>query len=255
MAPEVMNSEEFDKSLDVYSFAYILWELWIGDEPFSEFEDYDEFFEAVVVLHKRPDLPTDSPSSLNALLQACWHRNRRERPTFSRVVDILSEIKVDVEIQDPHVASWWKKAFLDPTEVTWKEFNKAIPSNAPVSPVRSLVVTGNLVSPTLFQHSIELLGPYYIQEHASSILSQFKEATEKSWYYGTDSRTTVENLLMKNDVGTYLVRISLSEWKFVLSYRKDALNVAHRKIHPNEKMGSLAIQLWMGKSKNKPCQN
>lgn len=36
MAPEVLNQEEFDKSLDVYAFGLILWEIWTGTEPFAQ---------------------------------------------------------------------------------------------------------------------------------------------------------------------------------------------------------------------------
>jgi len=47
MAPEVLLKEEIDKSLDVYSFALVFWEILTQEELFKTFDDRDIFTESI----------------------------------------------------------------------------------------------------------------------------------------------------------------------------------------------------------------
>jgi hypothetical protein len=55
-------------------------------------------------------------------------------------------------------------------------------------------------------------------------------ASAATWFFGYDSRDVVENALAKCQAGTYLVRVSQTEWKFILSSMKSDTTFVHRKI-------------------------
>jgi len=67
------------------------------------------------------------------------------------------------------------------------------------------------------------------------ILENFRTVSQSDWFYKTEERKIVENLLHKNVAGTYLIRISQSEivWRYILTYSKEDGTVAHRKIATN----------------------
>jgi serine/threonine protein kinase len=41
MAPEVFKHRKYDKKVDIFSFAMILYEMLEGDPPFSNYEPYE----------------------------------------------------------------------------------------------------------------------------------------------------------------------------------------------------------------------
>jgi hypothetical protein len=61
-------------------FRLILYEIMTGQEIFPEFEDWDEFEEAICVKKIRPTLPADFEPSLCYLIEKCWHADPNERP-------------------------------------------------------------------------------------------------------------------------------------------------------------------------------
>lgn len=92
MSPEVMKGDPFDEKSDIYAFALILWEMVSGDELYPEYDDLNEFLDAVIFGNLRPQLPDSSKGgekssllsvpSLISLIQACWAEDPVERPTY-----------------------------------------------------------------------------------------------------------------------------------------------------------------------------
>jgi hypothetical protein len=84
MAPEVIRSERYDQSADVYSFAIVLWELLTHKIPFGETWDH-QLANQVVLQGYRPAIPENCPARLAEIIQACWDGDPKQRPA-SRVI-------------------------------------------------------------------------------------------------------------------------------------------------------------------------
>lgn len=249
MAPEVMNQEEFDKSLDVYSFGLILWEIWTGIEPFGEYQDYSEFFCAVCIEHKRPELPHDAPASFNILVSSCWHRDRKMRPTFAEVVFRLAEVIVDIEVPHPGGNAFWKKNWLVPTQelinpVKFDEFSRVwskdtgVPRSSLTHLKQFLTESKEVVSLKNFSTAINLWGPFYEKAKASLIVEEVKNTKNQAWFWGVFTSDQAASLLAQKDEGTYLIRVSVTG-QFALSFSKGkGKGVQHYRINKEEEDGA-----------------
>ena len=83
---EVMKQKDFDASIDIYSFGIVLWEIYTTEEPFSQYSEWEPFFNAVCVKNERPPIDDECPTSLKYLMEACWSAEPSKRPTFAEVV-------------------------------------------------------------------------------------------------------------------------------------------------------------------------
>ncbi|KAK8854393.1 hypothetical protein M9Y10_016955 [Tritrichomonas musculus] len=88
-APEVMNSGEYTKASDVYSFAMITYEIITNDQPFIDFNDFKNLFNEVVIKGARPKFNRQIPNCYSQLIENCWCQNPNERLTFDQIIDIL----------------------------------------------------------------------------------------------------------------------------------------------------------------------
>ena len=93
MAPEVIEHSPYNHQADIFSFAIVLWELLTGRVPYA---DMTPLQAAVGVVQKglRPPIPANCPPALATLMQDCWVRNSKDRPSFEtlkhRMVDITT---------------------------------------------------------------------------------------------------------------------------------------------------------------------
>jgi serine/threonine protein kinase len=88
MAPELLQCEPFTKSVDVYAFAFLLWELLMQEIPFHQLDPED--IRGVVVGGNRPAVcAQDYPPSITELVQRCWAQRARDRPSFDDCLEIL----------------------------------------------------------------------------------------------------------------------------------------------------------------------
>eukprot|EP01126_Amoeba_proteus_P053096 TRINITY_DN6457_c0_g1_i3.p1 TRINITY_DN6457_c0_g1~~TRINITY_DN6457_c0_g1_i3.p1 ORF type:complete len:308 (-),score=64.17 TRINITY_DN6457_c0_g1_i3:52-975(-) len=234
MAPEVMKQDEFDFSLDVYSFGLILWEIWTGIEPFQDYEDYDEFFIAITIQDQRPPLPTDAPVSFNTLMSSCWCKDRKSRPTFAEVDFRLAEVLVDLDIPNPPAAMWWKKHFLQPTMELQEpsvihltrgvlDRETGLSGKNRFSNLKNFLidpVNPDVASRKAFHQTIQLFGPIYLPQVAGIIAPKMVEVKESEWFWGNISSSESQKLLMVAEEGTFLVRISTThpDYPFALSF-------------------------------------
>jgi serine/threonine protein kinase len=90
-APEVMQSQDYGLPADVYSFAFILWELMTLDVPFEDMSR-DEIVRAVVQENARPavDSKVGSPT-LQELIASAWDSSPESRPTISTIRRVLED--------------------------------------------------------------------------------------------------------------------------------------------------------------------
>ncbi|KAG5176266.1 CTR-like PK [Tribonema minus] len=91
MAPELLQNRPFTKSVDVYAFGILLWELFSQDLPFRGLEVGD--VKEVVTAGQRPTVPRgDTPRQIRDMMEQCWAQVPMERPTFGQCVPVLQEL-------------------------------------------------------------------------------------------------------------------------------------------------------------------
>ncbi|KAF9600011.1 hypothetical protein IFM89_002484, partial [Coptis chinensis] len=71
MAPEVFKHQKYDKKVDVFSFAMILYEMLEGDPPMSNYKPYEAA----------------------KLTEQCWAADMNQRPSFFEILKKLEKIK------------------------------------------------------------------------------------------------------------------------------------------------------------------
>lgn len=92
MAPEVFKHRRYDKKVDVYSFAMILYQMIEGDPPLSNYEPYEAAKCAAEGL--RPVFRAKSYSpDLRELTENCWDADMNKRPSFLEILKRLEKIK------------------------------------------------------------------------------------------------------------------------------------------------------------------
>lgn len=94
LAPEVYRDEIFDRSVDVYSFGLILYEMVEGVQPFHP-RCAEEVTKLMCLEGKRPPFKTKSkhyPPDLKELIEECWDPETVIRPTFSEIIIRLDKI-------------------------------------------------------------------------------------------------------------------------------------------------------------------
>ena len=90
---EVAKDDPYDKSVDVYSFGILLWEMCTAEKPFYGYSS-GKHLHQVVLGGQRPDLDRSCcwPRSLRLLMERCWAESPSERPTFTVIKQVLSDI-------------------------------------------------------------------------------------------------------------------------------------------------------------------
>ncbi|XP_031283897.1 integrin-linked protein kinase 1-like isoform X2 [Pistacia vera] len=97
MAPEVYRRESYGKSVDVFSFAVIVYEMFQGG-PTNTAETGIQIADKRAYEDSRPPLSsTLYPEPIKALLQDCWHKNPDCRPTFEEIISRLEVIQEILE--------------------------------------------------------------------------------------------------------------------------------------------------------------
>jgi serine/threonine protein kinase/Leucine-rich repeat (LRR) protein len=93
LASEVIAGKDYTSRSDVYAFAVLLWEIFVGEVPFSEYHvEFLAKLEQRIINGLRPSLPRQAPPAVCSLIQRCWSPDTSERPTFSTIVSELEKI-------------------------------------------------------------------------------------------------------------------------------------------------------------------
>eukprot|EP00850_Spirogloea_muscicola_P017216 SM000146S00936 [mRNA] locus=s146:40295:48175:+ [translate_table: standard] len=89
MAPEVFRHEAYHKSVDVFSFAIIVQEFFEGKQAFK-FQLPEEIAQAIAFENLRPPFKARTyPPGMKGLLQECWNKDPKRRPTFTQILEQL----------------------------------------------------------------------------------------------------------------------------------------------------------------------
>ncbi|CAA9991427.1 Protein kinase domain-containing protein [Caenorhabditis elegans] len=99
MAPEVFSqSGKYDRKVDVFSFALVIWEIHTAELPFSHLKPAAAAAE-MTYKRGRPTLPNQPtaqfPAHILSLIPQAWHPESSSRPDFVEIVALL----------EPHVES------------------------------------------------------------------------------------------------------------------------------------------------------
>ncbi|KAI4379226.1 hypothetical protein MLD38_005550 [Melastoma candidum] len=92
MAPEVFKHRKYDKKVDVFSFAMILYEMLEGDPPLSHYEPY-EAAKFVAEGHRPIFRAKGYTPELRDLTEQCWSADMNKRPSFLDILVRLEKIK------------------------------------------------------------------------------------------------------------------------------------------------------------------
>ncbi|EGD75115.1 TK protein kinase [Salpingoeca rosetta] len=103
-APEAIQQRKYTSSSDVWSFGVVMWEIMaFGEKPYGTMNN----FEVVRKVEEgyRMDAPANCPAPVHTLMHMCWELDRRQRPTFEAIVDMLEkmtrEATNNVKLEEP----------------------------------------------------------------------------------------------------------------------------------------------------------
>jgi serine/threonine protein kinase len=108
-APEIYKSVKYDKQVDVFSFASILYEILSNHPVFSPDLTPQE---VMLQLGNRefPVVPSDWHPTVKNLLSRCWSQDPARRPPFDKIAFSLAECAFQIL---PGVAKQDVQAFVD----------------------------------------------------------------------------------------------------------------------------------------------
>jgi len=115
MAPELLKYQYYDKKVDCYSFALLIWQIltWTQN-PFQEYldrGDLDAFVEAVYYQKVRPAIPPNLKvhPKLIQLMNTGWAHSPKDRPDFTEFVMGLDDCLISTLFKDEEYANFWKQ--------------------------------------------------------------------------------------------------------------------------------------------------
>lgn len=89
-APEVFRHEDYNETVDVYSYAMILFYLLDGKPPWPLMNGLEAVRRASEE-GDRPVIPRNWDQRLSTLLMECWDDNPSARPPFRTILDSLNK--------------------------------------------------------------------------------------------------------------------------------------------------------------------
>jgi len=92
MAPEVFKHRKYDKKVDVFSFAMILYEMLEGEAPLASYEAY-EAAKYASDGHRPIFRSKACTPELKELVEECWASDMKQRPNFLEILKRLEKIK------------------------------------------------------------------------------------------------------------------------------------------------------------------
>eukprot|EP01035_Chromulina_nebulosa_P017726 gene17726-23318_t len=91
MAPELVASAKFyTESIDIYALALTFWEIWTGQDPYSDLNHFDIYKQ--VTNGNRPQISSDMPPVLASIIERAWSQDYTLRPTANAIADELAEL-------------------------------------------------------------------------------------------------------------------------------------------------------------------
>jgi serine/threonine protein kinase len=104
MAPEVYLHQDYNETVDVYSYAMILFYLFVGRPPWPQLPGMEAVKRAAEI-GERPTNPRELDARLQNLLKECWDENSSLRPAFTTITKVLAAYSKDVFHEDENDVS------------------------------------------------------------------------------------------------------------------------------------------------------
>jgi serine/threonine protein kinase len=129
LAPEILNNELncITEFVDVYSFAFVCWEMCTGKRVWSEI-DINEI-KNQVLSGKRPIIPSYVPTLFANMIEACWKQNPAHRPNFFTIYHMLHEMGGKLPLQTSHGTYFFSNNFNHSLHNKYSLLKTYIPSN------------------------------------------------------------------------------------------------------------------------------
>ena len=88
MAPELLSADTaYDNKVDVYAYGIVLWEIVTTKSPYQGISPA-QIIAQVLAHDKRPPLPNNCNEEFKELIQKCWDRDPKVRPSFNQIIKI-----------------------------------------------------------------------------------------------------------------------------------------------------------------------
>eukprot|EP01091_Cochliopodium_minus_P019225 TRINITY_DN8022_c0_g1_i1.p1 TRINITY_DN8022_c0_g1~~TRINITY_DN8022_c0_g1_i1.p1 ORF type:complete len:526 (+),score=76.20 TRINITY_DN8022_c0_g1_i1:90-1580(+) len=89
-APELLQNEKYNESVDVYSFGIVMWEMMTRKIPYQGLDAYQIVF-AVSRQQLRPPIPKqiEFPIQYITLMKQCWSDDPSNRPSFTSLLEFF----------------------------------------------------------------------------------------------------------------------------------------------------------------------
>lgn len=86
MAPEMLEGKnQYDEKIDVYAYGIVLWEIVMRRRPYQNLEA-SAIIAQVLMNDIRPSLPRSFSGPWRELIESCWARNPKDRPSFTEIL-------------------------------------------------------------------------------------------------------------------------------------------------------------------------
>lgn len=249
MAPEVFVGD-YNEKCDIYSFGVVLWEVYTQSQAFEQISDnLPAFIHAVCDNNFRPEIPSDCPPSLASMMQECWQKNPRLRPSFEDIIPRLDKIAVEVAVADKVGRELWEHFFSCKSEATWEDFKNALCEILQINDASAFDLNFKCLETILAEKSKDLtikqsvvnierwgsvcawFGPVSTFEDRRNILRLLEKVLKQKWFHGDITQEEAEDRLLNQPKGTFLVRFSSSApGCFTISHINKSKQLTHQRV-------------------------
>uniref|UniRef100_A0A8C1ZRG6 receptor protein-tyrosine kinase n=1 Tax=Cyprinus carpio TaxID=7962 RepID=A0A8C1ZRG6_CYPCA len=112
MAPESIFDCVYTVQSDVWSYGILLWEIFsLGKSPYPNILVDSKFYKMIKCGYQmsRPDFA--SPE-MYTIMKMCWNLDAAERPTFSKISQLIERMLGDTEDQQVHHSERWISSYF-----------------------------------------------------------------------------------------------------------------------------------------------
>ncbi|RHZ85563.1 hypothetical protein Glove_64g85 [Diversispora epigaea] len=94
IAPEVLSGGEYTKAVDIYSFAFVAYEIITGIPPYHDVS-HGKDLAFKICNGLRPKIPFHIPKLIAQMIMRCWDARITHRPTFDKLYKELEKYYYD----------------------------------------------------------------------------------------------------------------------------------------------------------------